>query len=596
MPGVSALVRMPRVRVVGLMVPAVMLAVALTLPSAAWATRPRVAPRVTAPANVSARGELDCNGDSPAQRAQRPTMSCTDIRGIAGIDNQNTWDGRFYDNGNYIGHDEPDMTFLSSRSGSGNDVTWTERIPADPSSAPTVARPGSDVAHWFELSVAPWFSMAMCDPNSYPQTPCAPLSDANAPAADGTGGGGSAFMEMQLYPPGFAPFDDAISCDNRHWCAALNIDSLACTEGVAVCNSACEEPVNFAYIQTNGVPPGPVAPSEADVQTFSPNSHTLLMNPGDVITVHMFDAPVPGGGGGHAFEVVIRDLTTRRTGFMQASAANGFQNTSITNCSGTPFNFQPEYNTAAQANIVPWAALQTNISTEFEIGHFTPCTGVSGAGSYPVSNTISDTFYNSCAGPYEAGGDSTTWPEPTDAFCYPAGDTHGALNTAPDTVTGCTDTLAGGDLDFDGTPYWAEWPLGPFATRTYPGSFVQALPSTQDRRQYDSFFIQTDTALSESTCTATTAGCAIPAPGSPGGFYPYWSRATTPFGCFLEFGNVSWGVNGYGGDSQYGTDQSPTLGYPEFEGPVMSNRCGRGWGAGHSGAGTGGLFRSVSTG
>jgi hypothetical protein len=81
---------------------------------------------------------------------------------------------------------------------------------------------------------------------------------------------------------------------------------------------------------------------------------------------------------------------------MQASKANGFMNTSITDCSGTPFNFQPEYNTAAKGNIVPWAALETNISTEYETGHFEPCQSISD----PAINTfeppsIGDTYWNS---------------------------------------------------------------------------------------------------------------------------------------------------------------------------------------------------------
>jgi hypothetical protein len=71
----------------------------------------------------SSFGELDCNGHSTAQQTVAKTMNCTDVRGIASVDNANTWGGRFYDNGHYIGHDEPDMTFLSSQSGSGNDVT-----------------------------------------------------------------------------------------------------------------------------------------------------------------------------------------------------------------------------------------------------------------------------------------------------------------------------------------------------------------------------------------------------------------------------------------------------------------------------------------
>jgi uncharacterized membrane protein len=513
-------------------------------------------------------GELDCNGYSVKQRSVHGAIACVDIRGIRGVANDNVWHSRFFDNGHYIGHDEPDMTFLSNTPGSGNSVTWTEQLPYDPSAMPTVGKPGSDVTHWFELSVAPWFSMAMCDSNSYPQLPCEPQSDFNAPNGARYPGAGSAFMEMQFYPPGFAPFSDAISCDNTHWCAALNIDSLECTIGFAHCNPACEEPVNFAYIQTDGVPAGPPAPQNADLQTFTPNSNTLLMNPGDRLVVHMGDENVPGQPGQKAFKVTIQDLTTGQTGYMQASAQNGFQNTSIVDCSGTPHNFQPEYNTAKKGNITPWAALQTNISTQYEIGHFVPCTSLSGL----VSS--SDPFYTTCNGPYEsagrANGDGTGTVEPTDAFCFPAGDTHGALNTAPDEVTGCTDAYTqNGDLDFDGTPYWADWPTTAIQpTATNPGSFVQAKPVTRGG-QYSSFFMQTDLALSESSCTASGAGCTVP-PDGPGHFYPYWTRVSNGPSCSIEFGNVSTGST-YGKDGQYGTDQSATLGYPEFEGPVLPN-------------------------
>ena len=172
----------------------------------------------------AARGALDCNGYSPAQQSIKPTGACTDVRGFAGIENANTDEGHFYDNGHYVGHDEPDLTFLSSRPGSGNDVTWTETLGTDPVAAPTVGTPGSDVTHWFELSIAPWFSMALCDPYSYPQTTCVPNSDSNAPRQGYPGapkhgypGGGSSFLEVQFYPPGEAPFFDNLSCDNTHW-------------------------------------------------------------------------------------------------------------------------------------------------------------------------------------------------------------------------------------------------------------------------------------------------------------------------------------------------------------------------------------------
>lgn len=556
--------------------------------------------------NAPAMGGLDCNGDSPIQRPIHPSLSCADVRGFGSVWNANTWDGRFYDNGVYIGHDEPDMTFLSDQSGSGGDVTWTERIPYDPSAYPTATNPGHDVNHWFELSVAPWFSMAICDPNSYPQTPCQPQSDSNAPAPDCLGvnpctsgyGGGSAFMEMQFYPPGQPPLVDSTSCDHSHWCAALNIDSLECTYGFADCNPDCEEPVNFGLIQRDGIPAGPPAPQDMNLATWTPNSETLLMNPGDVIRVHMFDAPVPGGGGQRAFEVVIQDLTTHQTGWMQASAANGFMNTSMTDCSGKPFNFQPEYNTARRDNIVPWAALETNISTEFETGHWESCTSLSQPQPYqfndnvitdPFNGTVLDVMYNQCAGPYEAsapGQDGGTNPETGDAACYPRGDTHGVFHTAPDEATGCEDNIyQNGDLDFDGNPYWPDWPLSVNPTRTFPGSFVDLPPATGQGQQYPQFFIQTDVALSESSCTASGAGCGVPPPTAPGHFYPYWSRTTngadmsavsdpsTGAGCAIEFGNVHRGVQDFGRDAQYGTNQTPTLGYPEYIGPIMQNSC-----------------------
>jgi hypothetical protein len=185
------------------------------LPASAGADPPGVAP--------NAIGELDCNGFSPIQQSLKPTMACTDPRAI-----YDSAGARFSDNGHYIGHDEPSIRFLSSQPGSGNDVTWTETLPMDPAAAPTVATPGSDITHWFELSIAPWFGMALCNGYSYPQSACKPKSDTNAPNG-GSQGGGSSFLEVQFYPPGYAPFFDSISCDNSHWCASLHINDLECS-------------------------------------------------------------------------------------------------------------------------------------------------------------------------------------------------------------------------------------------------------------------------------------------------------------------------------------------------------------------------------
>src|SRR6202035_318394 len=94
-----------------------------------------------------AAGNLDCNGYSKIQRTILPPLACTDIRGGPG-DNENVWAGRFYDNGHYVGHDEPDMTFFSTHKGSGNSVNWTETLPKDPSALPTVATPRKDGIHY----------------------------------------------------------------------------------------------------------------------------------------------------------------------------------------------------------------------------------------------------------------------------------------------------------------------------------------------------------------------------------------------------------------------------------------------------------------
>ena len=532
-------------------------------------------------------GEVDCNGRSPIQKPIRPALACADVRGFAGIDNAYTWGGHFYDNGVYIGHDEPDMTFLSQQSGSGDDLTWTETLGSDPSAVPTVTSPGSDVSHWFELTTAPWFSMALCDSNSYPQLPCTAESDANAPTCpDGNQcdphsypGAGSAIMEMQLYPPGFPPFVDSVSCDDTHWCAALTIDSLECTDKFNQCNTNCVEPVNFAFIQTNGVPAGPPSPQNSTLASSTPNANTLLMNPGDQITVHMFDAPDRGGGS--ALEVMINDLTTGQSGFMQASAANGFANTSIVDCSGTPFNFEPEYSTARAGNVVPWTALQTNISTEYETGHFEGCTSLSSPIT-PNPFDASDTggTYNACSGLYESAGSGVEGAELTDGLCYQAGDTHTGYNgagtsTPPNVVSGCLANLAqNGDLDFDGTPYWPEWPAASTATASLPASFVQALP-TSNGQQYSEFFFQTDVALSESTCgPSSPQGCALPPPNAPGNFYPFWAEVASNGTCNVQFGNVAGsGVNSFAGVAQFGSDQVGKLGYDEFEGATYFNSC-----------------------
>jgi hypothetical protein len=254
----------------------------------------------------------------------------------------------------------------------------------------------------------------------------------------------------------------------------LHINDLECNFTFAVCNPNCIEPTNFAFIQTNGVPAGPPSPQLADLSSFTPNGQTLLMNPGDTVQAHIFDADL--GGGQHALETQLTDLTTGQSGFMIASAANGFMATSHVDCSGTPFNYEPEFSTASPQNAVSWAALQVNVATQFEIGHFTPCTNVSQPRVVNLGGGVTDTIWNSCTGPYETttAPDNSHNEEPSDSPCFPAGETDGGISP-PNLVTGCVNSaVVNGDLDFDGTPYWPDWP-----NQTTPDSFPSTFPQQQ---------------------------------------------------------------------------------------------------------------------
>jgi hypothetical protein len=314
-------------------------------------------------------------------------------------------------------------------------------------------------------------------------------------------------------------------------------------------NNNCVEPVNFAFIQRNGVPAGPPSPQLSDLASVTPNRETLLMNPGDVVRVHMFDASLSGGQ--HAFEVHINDLTTGQSGFMIASAANGFMNTSIFTCDGTPFNFQPLFNTARPQNSIGWSVLLSGILSEYEIGHFIPCRSLSG--TIQLGGAFTDTSGEFCNGAYENAGPPDTGPtslEATDALCYPAGDTHGGV-APPNEVTGCEDNFTqNGDLDFDGTPYYADYPdslnPGPF-----PSPILQLQPSTGGHG-YANLQFETDVPASEfTTCQpGSESGCTAPPPGTPGNFYPYWTQAMVGGQCVWEFGNMTNG-NTFGKDRQY---------------------------------------------
>jgi hypothetical protein len=219
-----------------------------------------------------------------------------------------------YDQGNYVGHDEPSVEFKSNLPGSGNDMTYTTVLPSDPKVQPNASGVGGTTWN-FELRPTFWFGLTLCDSQSAPEftTQCTPDSDSNnlvgtnPNAPDYIGNHpGNAFMELQFYGPGYVPQFEGFGCTATQYCAAMTIDSFVSDQDNGVNNTnACNnyilggiEPINWAYITTSGVSQAPANPlftgtfTNPNFTAVNPNTaEDLLMNPGDTIRIHMHDTP-----------------------------------------------------------------------------------------------------------------------------------------------------------------------------------------------------------------------------------------------------------------------------------------------------------------
>ena len=443
----------------------------------------------------------------------------------------------------YVGHDEPSLLFYSNRPGAGNDMTYTMKIPSDPRGAYSPSK-----SYNIELRPAFWFGMAMCDTQSYPEqvSTCQPDSDSNAvDVTQSTKHPGTAFMELQFYPPGWVKQFDAYSCDPRKWCAALNIDSLAedPINGTTL-NATCQskilggiEYVNFAYLTRNGQPQGPPNPLQFDVVgSGDPGPNVLYMNQGDTVTVSLHDSA-------HGLVTTVHDETTHQSGSMTASAANGFGQIQYaptgTSCNEIPYDFHPEYSTSSPKTTVPWAAHSYNVAFSDEIGHFDFCTSI-------------DPTTGSCNGLEGAPGDQ----EPADGddnFCF------SASQSLLYPITGCTDT---NDPGFDGTSYLKDWPDG---SPKHPTSVLFSSPLIDGSVPYSQAAFEADLPRIEAAdlggvCVRTTgSGCVNPPltdDGTPAAFYPYFSTVRTT-GHGRDGGGCMWGIgstlphtiNDFGGNS-----------------------------------------------
>jgi len=480
-----------------------------------------------------------------------------------------------YDSGSYYtGHDEPSLLFYSNVPGSGNSNIYRLTIPTDPPKLPNQAGTGGTFN--FQLHPAFWFGMAMCDNQSAPNpsnTACTPNSDSNifegtnpAHPSDYIGNHpGTAFMEMQFYPPGWVPWPPGVSCDATKWCAALNIDSLSENLNVSppVNNLNCrrragDEPVNFAFITKDGVPLGAPGPLTHTSETFTPNlTKQLLMNPGDEVRVTMNDTPA-------GFKVLIEDLTTGESGFMVASAANGFAqivfDPSAATCTQNLYSFHPMYATSSEQTRVVWAAHSYNVAFSDEIGHFEYCSDAN------------------C---------STPPPDVDPGSCFAASD------SLLIRIGGCIDT----DVLFQGPEYQLTWPgtIHAFGQdkKVHASPIVFSSPKFVptgggDPQEYDRVAFETDipriTAQPDGPCNRTTgAGCVNPPPGAS--FYPIFTTTGNPNDCRWQEGgaNLPGTKDDFGGNStvEYGPLlllTYPAVGgathrYNDFRQVLSSNPC-----------------------
>jgi hypothetical protein len=474
----------------------------------------------------------------------------------------------------YVGHDEPSLVFYSNTPGSGSRMSYDVTLPRDPSpNNPTT--PGK--SYQFQLNGALWFGLAMCDTQSYPEqvSTCTPNSDSNiVDPAVSPNHPGTAFMEMQFYPPGWVPWPTwavavgASACDATKWCAAINIFSLSQDPvNGTVQNDTCAnltgiEYVNFAFITRNGRAHAPANPVDSTLATFTPDPEKdLFMNSGDRLKVSFADTE-------NGLRVVVNDLTAHQSGSMTASKANGFAQVKYdpkgTSCDAIPYDFHPMYSTSSEQTRVIWAAHTYNVSFSDEIGHFENCEGPNPIPATPFGLDGLGNIVRCPAGNTEGFGAKVKPKDRDDTWCFPASE---ALRIH---INGCTGTNSG----FDGLDYQPVWPDGNTQLHPEPILFSSPLTGEDYDVNYQRVAFEADLPRIESgRCNRTTGdGCTripIDDAGNPVAFYPFFSTvgggsedsASRSNGendhatrCLWGFGNdLPGGTNNFGRQAQWGS-------------------------------------------
>jgi hypothetical protein len=533
----------------GWRVPAFLAVVALAVPAA-------LAGAVVGSASTSAAKaptHIDCSNTA--------RFLCTEVR-----DSDSVF-------GHYVGHDEPSVLFYSNTPGSGNQMRYSGILPTEPAPTNVAGKHTYD----FQNYAAFWYGMAMCDTQSYPElvNSCVPDSNVNiVDPAKSPYHPGTAYMELQFYPPGYVQQWNGFSCSPTKWCVALTIDSLALNSLTGKhLNSTCEattgeEYVNFAYLTHTGTPQGPPNPVNfSALASGTPDPHKVLfMNQGDAYTVALHDTA-------HGLQAVVSDTTTGTSGSMTASAAKGFGQVKFapspsTTCKNIPYDFHPMYSTSSTKTTVPWAAATYNVAFDTEIGHFDYCSHV-------------DVSTAACTGNEGTGRNTEPW-DYEDFGCWPAS-ASGLIK-----IGGCE----GSNVGYDGTSYLSDWPNGT-ASRPTATIFTSPLTGAGYNVNYSSVGFNTDLPAIEGdlgVCdTSTGAGCTIIPPtddGVPANFYPFYSTGSALGGCAWTVGQMypGFSTNSYGAHQQYGqllkvaysgTGGAVSYSFNDYQNNLAHNPCPR---------------------
>ncbi|MGH9124198.1 MAG: hypothetical protein ACRDZ8_05650 [Acidimicrobiales bacterium] len=501
---------------------------------------------VAASARTNASTHATATTTAATSSSTSPKINCSNGGRFLCLDVENS--DNFF--GHYVGHDEPSVLFYSNQSGSGNQMNYSGQLPVEPEATNT---PGA-ASYTSELMPAFWVGMAMCDTQSFPETQstCAPDSDSNITQPGAARHAGSAYMELQFYPPGYVQQFAGFSCSATQWCVALTIDSLSADPITGQqLNQTCTnhvgsiEYVNFAYLTFSGVPQGPPNPVNFQfVQSGMPNPEKdLFLNQGDAFTINLHDTA-------NGLNTSVTDTTTGETGSMTASADNGFGQVQYaptgTSCVNIPYDFHPMYNTSTPGTTVPWAAATYNVAVDTEIGHFQFC-------SQAVD--VDPMFGGVCSSDGTEGYGSNTSPSDADDLgCFP-----GSQSTLIQ-----VDACLGTNFGFDGTSYQKDWPNGR-STAPTPVFISSPLTGPSYNTNYPATGFNTDLPANEASNNAcnqvTGAGCSripITDTGKPAAFYPYYTIGQRLGECVWSPGQDVPGftVEDFGKTNQYGPLQA----------------------------------------